>query len=178
MLAGPCWSAAGPRVIAAVCGGFRCLTGRNPADLRGLWRAPWAYRDFRGGEGTAKAVWVRARPGFKFPSLRSWPGTSPQCPSPWPCLIDYLGLRMAHKWHRKCVRHGRLLSGCLGGRMQIIHIWRVDSAGWLRSAVAPGPGTAGGLVHDQAVGPAGGRWRPRRLGEFVLGGEAHRRGAA
>ena len=26
---------------------------------------------FRGGEGTANAVWVRAHPGFKSPSLRS-----------------------------------------------------------------------------------------------------------
>src|SRR5690348_12370699 len=43
----------------------------NPADLHGLWRAPWAYSAFRGGEGTANAVRVYALPGFKSPSLRS-----------------------------------------------------------------------------------------------------------
>ena len=41
------------------------------ADLRGFRQARVACRRFRGGEGTANAVWVRAHPGFKSPSLRS-----------------------------------------------------------------------------------------------------------
>jgi len=47
------------------------LADTTRADLRGLWSAPQASRGFRSTEGTANAVWVRAHPGFKSPSLRS-----------------------------------------------------------------------------------------------------------
>jgi len=40
------------------------------ADLRGFRQAGMADPSFRGSEGTANAVWVRAHPGFKSPSLR------------------------------------------------------------------------------------------------------------
>jgi hypothetical protein len=42
----------------------------NRSNLRGLRQARVTEDRLRGAEGTANAVWVRAHPGFKSPSLR------------------------------------------------------------------------------------------------------------
>ena len=86
----PCFRNAGTVIPAAACPALAAVSARLDRAEEGDWtheQRAGSVPDLEPIEAVAtraaSAVWVRAYPGFKSPSLGSWPGTLPNRWSTW-----------------------------------------------------------------------------------------------